>query len=276
MGVIYVDMLLALNLYADFVLLSATARVLGIPAVRKRLILAAAVGALSSLAVLLPPIPAWLICFYKLAIAVVMIPLAFPLRRIGTFAKATFVLFVISSLFAGICQGFQLTFHPSGFSFKNGILYVYVPPLWLLTLTTVSYALLCLYDRFTKRRLAKNEIFQLELFHGDCHVSLRAFYDSGHSLRDPFSGTPVIVANRRALGEMTPSIDGAHPPRYIPFSSIGGDGLLVSFQPQRAVLHVGGGSADISGVRVAVCDRLNKSEYDALIGPSLAVDRLSL
>ena len=60
MPVIYLDVLLFLNLFADFWLLSSVARLLHIPHRGLRIVGGAAAGAAASLILLLPPLPLWL------------------------------------------------------------------------------------------------------------------------------------------------------------------------------------------------------------------------
>ena len=275
MTVIYVDMLLSLNLVIDYILLCGCARVLQLPAARGRMIGAAGVGALSSLLILLPPMPAALSLLSKLGTALLMVPIAFARLSFRRFCKAVVTLFVLSALFAGVCNGLYLLFDPAAVTVQSGIVYMPVPPLLLLLLTVVSYGVLCLYDRITRQRLAKDAAYRVEIRHNGERVTLHALYDSGHSLRDSFSGAPVIIAERAALGALQtqarPALaDIASPMRYIPFSSIGGNGVLPSFRPQEVLLHGDGTSVAVDPVWIAVCERLGKGDYRALIGPDIA------
>lgn len=276
MTVIYVDMLLGLNLVIDYMLVCGCARVLQLPASRGRMIAAAAVGALSSLLILLPPMPTVLSLLCKLSTALLMVPIAFACSSLRQFCKAVITLFVLSALFAGVCSGLYLLFSPSAVTVQSGIVYMPIPPLLLLMLTTVSYGVLCLYDRITRQRLAKDAAYRLEIRHNGEQVTLYALYDSGHHLRDSFSGAPVIIAERAALGALQlqaqPALAGAgsSPMRYIPFSSIGGSGVLPSFRPQEVILHSGGKIAVVDPVWIAVCEHLGKGDYRALIGPDIA------
>ena len=54
MPVIYIDVLLALNLWIDFILLLATARILRLPRRRWRMVLGALLGAATSCLIFLP------------------------------------------------------------------------------------------------------------------------------------------------------------------------------------------------------------------------------
>jgi len=277
MTVIYADVLLFLNWVIDYLLLCGCARVLMLSASRKRLLLGAGVGALSSLLILLPPMGTWLSLLCKLLTASVTVPVAFRLRSWRQFCKAVVTLFILSALFAGVCNGLYLLIDPPAVLMQSGIVYVSVPPLLLLALTTASYGVLCVYDRFTRRRMLKGNAFKMDIVCRDTCVTLRAFFDSGHHLRDSFSGAPVIVARRESLGslrsltEPTTATAGACCLRYIPFSSVGGGGVLPLFRPTYVKLYTSQKTVTLDNVRVAVCDRLESDEYDALIGADIAV-----
>lgn len=282
MTVIYIDVLLAVNLFIDFLLLSAVARVLQRPQKRRRLIAGAVVGALSALTILLEPLPMILSMLIRLAAAALMVLAAFPFGGFPAFIKTTFVLFVVSAVFAGICFGLWWFVAPDGLIVQGGVVYYDVPPLWLLLLTVGSYGILCLYERLTRKRVAMGLSYRVEIRDGQYHITLRALLDSGHSLTEHFSGSPVILVNAAAVNDLQAVYDvsaiNAHTAsriRYIPFSSIGGEGVLAAFRPKEVILHAGGKTADISGAWVASTATLGRGEYDALIGPALA-DRMVL
>lgn len=119
---------------------------------------------------------------------------------------------------------------------------------------------------------------------------MKALYDSGNSLTEPFSGSPVAVVNRAAIEGILPEEVRAalHPEsvprsgggtaaalrvrlRMVPFRSVGGSGLLPAFQPDRlTVVGAGGGSRDVTGGYVALGDAIGQGEFDALIGTDMA------
>ena len=95
--------------------------------------------------------------------------------------------------------------------------------------------------------------------------------ETGLTLTEPFSGTPAIVADRRALGDILPpnfgmqSTENAVSMRLIPFSSLGADGVLPAFRPD---------AASLSGISiecwVAVTDRtLSAGSFQALVGAAV-------
>ncbi len=275
--IIYIDILLALNLFVDFLLIAATAKVLQRPARRSRHILGAIVGALSSLIILAPPLSPLLTLLYQTASALCMVIVAFPIGSFGKFLKTMVVLLVISAAFSGICTiGYQLL-SPVGLLVQSGVVYYNLSPLLLIAMTTVSYGLLSLFDRFTRKRVALGYAYRIEIIDGGHRLILRALLDTGHSLQDSFSGAPVILVSETAVRPLRDRYDITSPNglcsgriRYIPYSCIGGDGVLAAFRPERVILHADTRQQDISGVWIAAITSLGRGEYEALIGPSVA------
>lgn len=281
MPVIYIDVLVCINLIIDFLLLCAVARVLSRPTRRRRLIAGAVVGALSSLTILLPVMPLPLTVLIRLCAAALMVLAAFPFGGVWVFAKSTFALFIVSAIFAGICFGLWWLVAPNGLYVQGGVVYYDVPPLWLIGLTVISYGILCLYNRVTRKRIALGLRYRIEIVDGDCRITLRALLDSGHSLTEHFTGAPVIIVRADAIAPLQHMYDPAdiHAAnaariRYIPYSSIGGEGVLAAFRPKMVMLHADGKAIDISGAWIAATVMLARGEYEALIGPALA-DRIT-
>lgn len=273
MTVIYIDILLALNLLIDYLLLRATARVLQLPVGTYRLILGAVIGALSSLIILAPPLPLWGSLLFQLCSAAVMTVAAYRFRGLARYVRTVAVFFVISAMFAGVCSLVWVLFAPTGIVVQNGTLYYDVPPMLLVVLTVVAYGVLCVYDRLTRKRVASGRSYRVRIAEGDRELTLRALLDTGHSLKDSFTGAPVIIADRASVAMFRDCYDAVTATtrlRYIPFSSLGGSGVLPSFRPACATLLADGREADISGVWIAVTPRLARGEYDALISPAVA------
>ncbi len=281
MPVIYIDVLLCINLIIDFLLLCAVARVLSRPTRRRRLIGGAVVGALSSLTILLPVLPLVPTLLIRLTAAAMMVLAAFRFVNVRLFFKTTFALFIVSAIFAGICFALWWLIAPAGLFVQGGVVYYDVPPLWLIGLTVISYLALCLYDRLTRKRIALRLCYRVEIVDGNDRLMLRTLLDSGHSLTEPFSGAPVIIARADAIAAVAARYDPAAMNaataariRYIPFSSIGGEGVLVAFRRQTVLLHADRKTVDISGTWIAASVLLARGEYEALISPALA-DRIT-
>ena len=177
----------------------------------------------------------------------------------------------------------------------NGVVYYDVSPLTLVALTVVSYGILWIWDRVTRKKAPLGGEYRLTLDYGMGPVSVRALLDTGNHLTEVFSGSPVAVVRREAVESALPSSvlaaarcahagetspDGAANPqaaardsgiRLVPYRSVGGKGLLPAFRPQSAsLLSSAGISRDVTGIYTALCSDLGRGGYDALIGSDLA------
>lgn len=163
----------------------------------------------------------------------------------------------------------------------------------LVGLTVLSYLCIRLYDRFIRKKAPVGREFTLILDCGGGEARVRALYDTGLHLVEPFSGNPVAVVRYAAVAHALPSAlketlkESASKPfldtgeagegsaalavrsklRFIPFQTVGGDGLLPAFQAKKAELSaLDGRRKEISGIYIAVCPALGRGEYEALFG----------
>lgn len=290
MPVIYIDVLLAVNLLIDFLLLSSTAYLLHVPVKRWRTVAGAAFGAACACMIFLPELPALASVGVKLAGAAVIILIAFPWSRLSAYIKQMAVFFIVSTVFAGVSFGLWIAFDPQGMAVINGVVYYDVPPLLLVVFSVVSYTLLRLYDRFTRKKAPHQGIYRLKIDGGAGLTELNALYDTGHHVTEQFSGSPVVIVRYEALESCLPSnlresllllMDGkgddlsSHAAlknrlRLIPFQSMGGGGFLPAFRPVSMTLSdKEGHTADIGGAYIAVSRQLKGREYEALIGSDI-------
>lgn len=296
MPVIYLDVLIALNWFIDYLLLSATARILRLAVRRWRIVTGALLGASFSCLIFLPSIPVVLSLLIKLAAASLIVLVAFPWVGLKLYFKQLLVFFVISAAFAGISTAVWFFAAPAGFMVVNGVVYYDVPPLLLVGLTVLSYLCIRLYDRFIRKKAPVNREFTLILDCGGGEVHVRALYDTGLHLTEPFSGNPVAVVRYAAIAHaLPPALKEAlsqaglqpgetSPPgeeggaalavqsrlRLIPFQTVGGNGLLPAFQAKRAEISAPGGhKKEITGIYIAVCPVLGRGEYEALLGSDI-------
>lgn len=284
MPVLYLDVLLALNLFIDFLLLAATARLMRLPHRRWRLVAAAAFGAASCCSILLP-LSAWLAAVWKLLAAVCMVLIAFRWEGTLPFVKRLAVLCVLSTVFAGVSMALYLFAAPAGFYVIGGVVYYDISPLLLIALTVISYGAIRLYDRFTRKNEPRGRAYRLHVQRNGQSICLRALYDSGNNLSEPFSGAPVAVAafeavrpllspaeqeTVRSMWKATVPIhtDGVRL-RAVPYHTVSGGGLLPALCPDRLQLEGTTGTRDVTGAYLGVCETLGRGEYTVLIGSAL-------
>lgn len=263
MPVIYVDILIVLNWFIDWLLLLLTARLLHLPTRRGRVVLGAAVGGVAACQLLLT-IPAPLSLLLHGIGAALIIRIAFAWRGFKSYLRQLVTFFCVSALLSGLVTALWHISGSEAVVTRNGVIYCDISPLTVAVLSAVSYGIIRLYERLTRKRAPEALEYTVTVGDGQRAVECRALYDTGLHLREPFSGAPVIVVNREAL---QPCIQTAARMRMVPYRTVGGSGLLEAFVPHSVTVKRRGEAArDISGVYVALSDDPPRGEYTALIG----------
>lgn len=242
MSVVYVDELFLLNLGVDYFLLLGTARVCALPLRRVRFALAAAFGSLWCCVSLLPGF-VWL----GTAAMKTVLALAMCLTAFGRDAKLwrSFAVFLgLSVMFGGAVWAAGLR---RGVWRTDGRL-VRLDMRVLLLSFALCWAGVSLVFRRSARK-AERELHELTVWHGGRSVHIRALRDTGNELYDPLTGRRVVVAEADALAELfepaeraalkKPAAEAVRALkgfRLIPYSSLGGSGLLLCFRPERVTV----------------------------------------
>lgn len=290
--VVYLDVLIAVNWLVDYLLLRGCARLTSLHGSNGRLVLGGLIGGLCACVILLPPLPPPVSLLLQLTVAALMCAVAFPWQGWRTYFRRTFLLFVLSALFAGVALALFTLAAPAGLFVSNGTVYYDIPPLWLAALCGASYLAVCLFDRLLRRRLPQGGLYRLTVTDAGGTVTLSALFDSGNRLRETFSGFPVIVVQREAvlpvlsetMRETLALFDPAAPApatptatgwRLIPFSSVGGSGLLPAFLPTTLLIQRDNDPPrPLTACYLALSPALGRGDYTALIGAeALAADQ---
>ena len=266
MQTVYVDVLLVLNWVIDYLLLRLTAHFLRLSVSRKRLVLGAGVGAFGALVILLPPLPWGLDVLVKLLLSAAVIAAAFGVKSPRAFLRAGLSFFFLSFAFAGVLVAVWAVFAPQGLFVKNSVVYFDVPPLLLILLALGVYVFLRIVQRLCGRGAVKDTACTLKLTLGGAHASLSARVDTGCTLKEPFSGLPVIVVAGTALPRP------GTPPRIIPYASVGGEGLLPAWRPESVCLQFPDKEIHPSLCYVAFSERPLSGAVQALLPPDLLED----
>ena len=258
MKTIYIDVLITVNIFIDFMLILCTKRCLHINASYKRMLMGSALGGFESLFALLPPLKFGLNIIYDLTGAAAIIFVAFGKCNIKTYLKRVAVYFLFSFSFCGIMIFIYTAFKPNGMEIYNDIVYFDISPVVLIILTLVCYYILKLIKRMTKGINGG----------GTCNVEIKAEnkiitfcgkIDTGCNLKEPFSGDYVIVAEKSVMDNYSPDEKKI---RLIPYESLGGSGLISGFKPQE--VKIDGKKID-DQIHIGLCENILKGDIKALI-----------
>lgn len=263
MQTIYIDILLCINLVINFLLLSACAFYLHEDVTIKRLMLGAAVGAAGSLTILLPVLPFLPEVLLKAAVGAATVFAAFGKSRPRELMKRCAVFLTATFFFGGAIAAVWYLFTPKDLIVKNSVVYLNISPVALMLASIVCYGAFRLFYTVSGRYKAAETFCTLTLRRGGGSISVPAKIDTGNSLCEPFSQCPVIVIGRRTAEEITPAelceyervttlryrteVAGI---RFVPFSSVGGRGVLPSFAADEVLID---GQRCTKRVYIALC-----------------------
>ena len=277
--VIYGDVLAAVNFVVDLLLLRLTRRLTGIPFRGRRQYLGALAGAVCSFTIFYP-IRSWLLeLLLRWGCACVVILAAYGRLPLKTFVRVVVVFFAVSFLLAGGVMGLWLLFPNDSIAFANGVFYWNVPPVVLAGCIGAAYLFVSLFDRFFGRDVAPGELWQVKVERGEKAVTLTALRDTGCSLREPFSGQPVLVGDwqqlypllsareeRAILGEGEESCPGLRPVFY---QYVDGGGMLCAFRPDRLVFARDGRSYPGDGWVAVSLHSMKGSGFQGVFPPEM-------
>lgn len=257
---IYVDVLFVLNFFITYLLLMLTKSLIKTMAKTYRMLLGAFIGGLYSLIIFAPSLGVFSTVFGKLLVSFIIVPAAFGFKRLTVFLK-TIVCFYFSNLiFLGVILAIWLTAKPGGILINNDTVYFDIPAVALLMLALAAYVISILIIKLYNYTISKKEIYSLTIIKGESEQHLFAFLDSGNKLTEPFSNYPVIIVDESKVNFKTE--------RLIPYNTVGGEGVLKAFKPDRVIISNGKKSFESNQVYVAV-SKVESKDFSAILNPQL-------
>ncbi len=261
---IYADMLFAINFSMDFVSLFITASIVRRKIYKKRMLIASAIGGLYGvfevilsvgpiISAILAIVSSFLICF-----------VAYFKKSIKRFTAMYVIYWGVSACLGGFMSVL--------YSFLNKILAQYIENYTYTTVYTgarffiisaLAILISVLLGRFfTAEKEIKSAQIMVKIENEE--FSLVGLCDSGNLLREPISGKSVIlISENSAIGRKILEMPDIFK-RYIPYSAVGGEGLLKGIAP--SLIRVNG--VEKSAI-IASIDKKDFAGYEACVPASL-------
>lgn len=290
--VVYIDVLFVINMFINYLVLLITARLIHTDLSRGRLLGGAALGGVYALLIFTPVINVIYSIGAKLLFSLSIVLSSFKNLNLKGILKALACFYGVTFAFAGAMFAVWIAFKPNGMMMNNGIVYFNISVFTLIITSVTVYFLLGVISKFSKKNSPANHLYRLSIYIDECVIQTAALMDTGNGLSDTFSETPVIVIEYNFIQKFLPNElksffqgnesrmiyqpDNPWRPRLrlIPFSSMGGEGLLPAFRPDKIIIRTADCTYETSKVIVAVCkNRLMSGEYFALLNPALINER---
>lgn len=287
---VYIDVLFAVNMIINYLLLLATAKITRQSTSTLRIALGSFAGAVYAVCMFFPQIKALYTIAAKIAVSFILVAITFSIKKVRTFFKTVCVFYITSFIFGGISLGiFYFTGAGKGTVISNGIFYYNLSLRLVIISSAIAYGVIrtlwkvCKSDRIRDYK-------KIDIYLYGKNVSLNALVDTGNMLSDPLTQTPVVVAEFERLKDILPKDFNSvyaelyHSPesimlsadvndmaprlRIIPFSSLGAsDSMLLGFKPDAVKIekHI------IEDIIIGIYgSNLSKNkDYDALLNPEI-------
>ena len=221
---VYVDLIILLNFYLDFLLLMTTSIVLKRNTSLKRIILGTFIGSISIL-FLFWSISSFSLFLVKLGIAILMVILTFGYKDLKYTINNLGYFYMISVILGGFLYYLNLEFSYThiGLIFINKGISVNA-----IFLILISPIILYIYYKQSKKfKTNYNLIYEITIGLKNKQIlKLKGFLDTGNKLFDPITNKPIILVQKGLIQEEKEKI------YFVPFHSLGNNNLLKCFKPE--------------------------------------------
>lgn len=262
MQVIYLDTLLAVNLFIDYILLWITKIILHINTKHIRLLIGASLGALLTLTIFIPVHSITISALLKLLTSCAVIIAAFPkvsLRKVMVRILTYLGMSMILSTSVVLINNFV---KPTSVIVYKDTIYINISPKILIISTAAVFLCLCIYNRISTVHKIKSQTHRITLtLDNITNITFESAVDTGCNLKEPFSGLPVILAEKCLLEKQIIEKDKL---RLIPFSTAAGSDIIMGFKPKYLAID---GKELHSGCYIGICKNKLKGEIKSIMGP---------
>lgn len=288
-NVIYLDVLLAVNMIVNFLLMWITSTLSASRTSTLRLIFASIIGSMLSLIILLPSQNILILGAIRFVGASLMVIIGFGKSTIKTFIRQVLYLFGTSFIFAGLMFAIWIFITPSNMTVSNSVVYFNISALTLIISSTIIYAIIRISLFFMKRKVPTNNEYEIIIEYNSNFATTYGILDTGNSLYDMFSGLPVLITEYKVIEGLfskhqseifkTSNTDDflkhldspfKHRFRLIPYNAVGINSVLPAFLPDKVTLTSGNKSIKTKDTYIAVTrDKLSDGQFSALINPDI-------
>lgn len=226
---LYVDLIILLNFFLDFLLLLSVSLILKRNAKLIRLLIGALVGGLSIVALFIS-FNSFTLFVFKVFISILMILISFGFKDI----KYTFNNFIYLYLVSIILGGF-LYYINDEFSYKNtGLIFFHngFSINWILIIFSTPIILILYVKQSRKLKEEYSKKYEVDITFLNGKTSrLTGFLDTGNNLTDPYKKRPIIIINKEILKGYNPRCI------LVPCITVNKESMLNCFRIKKLVIN---------------------------------------
>ncbi len=252
---IYIDVVLMENLIMNYIILLATGVILKTKIKHFKIIMSSLIGAIYTILAYVITIPIYSSFFMKFLLSIIIIYVAYNPQNVKKMWKILIVFYLTSFVFGGAAFALIYIVKPQDILMKNGLFLGTYPMKSVVLAGIIGFIIIVTAFKIVRNRITKRDIYKnVKIEIDGKQIHLNAILDTGNMLKDPITGSPVIVVEKSILYEILPielldnienilggnlekipeSIKKQYIKRlkFIPFSSLGRqNGMLVGIKP---------------------------------------------
>lgn len=283
---VYIDLLVFMNTIINIYVLIITGLISHSRIIKWRIISGGLAGGLLACTVLLPKLNPILSLFLKMLGCLMLVFVSFEYTGIRKYLRRYVIFLFVNCIFAGavIFCGF-ISDTPLIF-YNNANFYFDLSAPYLIVISSLTYVLLKITLKRTSKKNDDRCYFEIEICKNNETTRCIALSDTGSSLKDVFSDTPVIVVETgfvrnlicdELLTFLTDeylsdiSRENKSEIRLIPYRSVSGSGFLKAFKCDFIRIYDNDNSCyEIKNGYIAVYNgKLSNGDYSAVMNPEI-------
>jgi len=223
---VYIDLVILLNFFFDFLLLLSVSVVLKRHVKMRRLLLGSLFGGISIISLFIP-MQTITLFFLKILMALIMVLVSFGYQNLRHTIQNMMYLYMISTILGGCLYYLNLEF-----TYQNEGIVFFLKDINLSYLFLLLFAPVVIYAYIKlQKRLNSNYQFYYQVkivFKNMAEVKVNAFLDTGNKLVDPVTNKGIILIEKDILH----GIVQIRSPIYVPYNSLNNHGLLKCISPK--------------------------------------------
>lgn len=133
-------------------------------------------------------------------------------------------------IFCGMMILLYQVVKPKTMAIINDTVYFQIEPLVLIGISVAIYLVILIISRLFQTDIS-NTMVNLNMTIDDKEYSCIGKIDTGNSLTEPFSGSPVIVAEKSILGDIK-----GKAARVVPYKALGNTGIVYAVKANKVVI----------------------------------------
>lgn len=253
---VYVDLIIFLNFFFDFILLLTTSIVLKRRTSIKRIVLGSLLGSITII-VLFVPLTTLTLFLLKVFLSVLIILITFGYSDFKYFITNLVYFYLISIILGGFIYYLNVSF-----SYKNiGMVFFHkgISINYIFILICTPIIMYIYYKQMKVIREINSLYYKVDIYINESKLELIGYMDTGNTLIDPYTNRPVIITNSKKFE----SIIKNTPFFYIPYQSINEGGLLRCYKVKKIFIEGIGVKKNI--VVGVVKDKLKSNKVEVLL-----------